>query len=289
MIDDDYLSESSSRLTLRSVIVQSPGHRDHDEEEEDEEGGGGEEERAVNNDVCLGGALARARRLTLSPCPRCSVLTSLRVFQLVLPPPPPPPLASVTDCPWTIRVRVTNKSNIRTWSNSRGDGKLFSMEIVDESGEIRITGFNQEVDKFYGLVEVGKVFYISKGTLKIANKQYSSMKNDYEMTLNGESSIIPCEDAVDLPVAHCDFVAISELEAREKDSVLGEEERSNEPRCFSGLPDAFANFAKEASAAGRLEAEEEGEPGTRAPADELTAPAAAAAALEVKVKQLQEH
>jgi len=24
-------------------------------------------------------------------------------------------------------------------------------------GEIRITGFNQEVDKFYGLIEVGKV------------------------------------------------------------------------------------------------------------------------------------
>lgn len=34
---------------------------------------------------------------------------------------------------WTIRARVTNKSSIRTWSNSRGDGKLFSMEIVDES------------------------------------------------------------------------------------------------------------------------------------------------------------
>lgn len=34
---------------------------------------------------------------------------------------------------WTVRARVTNKSSIRTWSNSRGDGKLFSMEIVDES------------------------------------------------------------------------------------------------------------------------------------------------------------
>lgn len=34
---------------------------------------------------------------------------------------------------WTIRARITNKSGIRTWSNSRGDGKLFSMEMVDES------------------------------------------------------------------------------------------------------------------------------------------------------------
>ncbi|KAM6932268.1 replication protein A 70 kDa DNA-binding subunit isoform 2-T2 [Lycodopsis pacificus] len=121
---------------------------------------------------------------------------------------------------WTIRARVTNKSSIRTWSNARGDGKLFSMEIVDESGEMRVTGFNQEVDKFFSLVEVGKVYYISKGSLKIANKQYTSVKNDYEMTLNGESSIIPCEDDCDVPVIQCDFVPIGDLESREKDAVV---------------------------------------------------------------------
>lgn len=90
---------------------------------------------------------------------------------------------------WTIRGRVTNKSNIRNWSNSRGEGKLFSFEIMDESvsnglfnqiiylcfymlscqawllntyvllyqGEIKITAFNKEVDKFFSLVEQGKV------------------------------------------------------------------------------------------------------------------------------------
>uniref|UniRef100_A0A674ESC9 Replication protein A subunit n=1 Tax=Salmo trutta TaxID=8032 RepID=A0A674ESC9_SALTR len=121
---------------------------------------------------------------------------------------------------WTIRARVTNKSGIRTWSNSRGDGKLFSMEIVDESGEIRVTAFTQEVDKFYSIIETGKVFYISKGSLKIANKQYSSLKNDYEMTLNGESTIIPCEDTQDVPMVQCNFVSIADLQAREKDTIL---------------------------------------------------------------------
>uniref|UniRef100_A0A3B4BQQ3 Replication protein A subunit n=1 Tax=Pygocentrus nattereri TaxID=42514 RepID=A0A3B4BQQ3_PYGNA len=119
-----------------------------------------------------------------------------------------------------IRARVTNKSAIRTWSNSRGDGKLFSMEIVDESGEIRVTGFNQEVDKFYSLIEQGKVYYISKGSLKIANKQFTSLKNDYEMTLNGDSSIIPCDDSQDVPMVQCDFVFIADLEARDKDAIV---------------------------------------------------------------------
>lgn len=43
------------------------------------------------------------------------------------------------------------------------------------------------------------------------------------MTLNGESTIIPCEDSSDVPVVQCDFVSIGDLENKEKDSIVGKE------------------------------------------------------------------
>ena len=52
---------------------------------------------------------------------------------------------------------MTQKSDIRTWSNSRGEGRLFSLNLIDESGEIRATGFTDVVDKFYNMLEVNKV------------------------------------------------------------------------------------------------------------------------------------
>ncbi|XP_046438075.1 replication protein A 70 kDa DNA-binding subunit-like [Daphnia pulex] len=122
---------------------------------------------------------------------------------------------------WTVKVRIINKSDIRTWSNSRGEGKLFSMDMVDETGEIRATAFNAECDKFYHMIEIGKIFYISQAQLKAANKQYSSMRNDYEMSFNQNTTVIPChDDTSDIPSISFNFVPIDQLPSLDKDSVI---------------------------------------------------------------------
>nr|XP_061801246.1 replication protein A 70 kDa DNA-binding subunit-like [Nerophis lumbriciformis] len=119
---------------------------------------------------------------------------------------------------WTIRVRVTHKSDIRNWSNSRGDGKLFSFDVTDQSGEIRITAFNIQVDKFFSLVEPNEVYLISKGSLKLANKQFATLNNEYEITLCANSCVLPCKDGWDVPSARCSFVPISALEDKDPDA-----------------------------------------------------------------------
>ncbi len=48
---------------------------------------------------------------------------------------------------WTIKTRVTAKSDVRRLHNARGDGKVFSFDLLDaNNGEIRATCFNNVVD-----------------------------------------------------------------------------------------------------------------------------------------------
>lgn len=113
---------------------------------------------------------------------------------------------------WSIRVRVTNKSAIRTYSNAKGEGKLFNVDLIDNTGEIRASGFNDQCDKFYDLLQIDNVYYISRAALKTANKQYSKLDNDYEMTFTNETVIEPCHEPVDnIPHMNLSLMSLSEL------------------------------------------------------------------------------
>ncbi|XP_012231039.1 replication protein A 70 kDa DNA-binding subunit [Linepithema humile] len=122
---------------------------------------------------------------------------------------------------WVIKARVTHKPPIRTWSNSRGEGKLFSIDLIDDSGEIRCTAFRDMCDKFYDMIEVGNVYYFSRCMLKAANKQFNNLKNDFEMTMTNDTEIIPCHDNNDdIPGMQFDFVPISRVEQKEKNDII---------------------------------------------------------------------
>lgn len=60
---------------------------------------------------------------------------------------------------------------------------------MDESGEIRGTGFNQVVDELYNRLEEGKVYFLSKARVNLAKKKYSNIANDYELSFEKSTEI----------------------------------------------------------------------------------------------------
>ncbi|XP_057517319.1 replication protein A 70 kDa DNA-binding subunit B-like [Amaranthus tricolor] len=125
------------------------------------------------------------------------------------------PLASLNPYQgnWTIKVRATSKGNLRSFRNARGEGNVFNVELTDEDGtQIQATMFNEAATKFFDKFQVGKVYYISKGTLKVANKQFKTVQNDYEMTLNDNSIIEEATDeGVFIPETNFNFIPIDQL------------------------------------------------------------------------------
>lgn len=91
---------------------------------------------------------------------------------------------------WTIKARCTNKSDVKTWHNKNGEGRLFSATFLDESGEIRGTGFNDQCDMLHEMIQEGEVYYISSPCrVQIAKKQFSNVNNDYELTFERDTKV----------------------------------------------------------------------------------------------------
>lgn len=86
------------------------------------------------------------------------------------------------------------------------------MVSLFQGTQIQATMFNEAAKKFYDRFQLGKVYYISKGTLKLANKQFKTVKNDYEMTLNENSEVEEAgnEEAF-IPETKFNFVQIDQL------------------------------------------------------------------------------
>ena len=121
---------------------------------------------------------------------------------------------------WTIKARVTSKSEIRTWHKASGEGKLFSVNLLDESGEIKATAFNEQCDILYDQLHEGSVYYISTCRVQLAKKQFSNLPNDYELTFERDSLVEKAEDANNVPQVRFNFTNVADLQSVEKDSTV---------------------------------------------------------------------
>jgi replication factor A1 len=91
---------------------------------------------------------------------------------------------------WTIRARCTHKGDMKEWMKSSGPGKLFSVNLLDETGEIRATGFNEVAEKLFPIFQEGTVYYISAPCrVSLAKKQFSNLPNDYELQFERDTEV----------------------------------------------------------------------------------------------------
>ncbi|CAK37984.1 replication factor A protein 1 [Aspergillus awamori] len=121
---------------------------------------------------------------------------------------------------WTIKARCTSKTNIRTWHNRNTEGRLFSVNLLDDSGEIRATGFNDQCDMLYDVFQEGGVYYISNCRVQIAKKQFTNLNNDYELTFERDTVVEKAEDQTDVPQVRFNFTSIGDLQSVEKDTTI---------------------------------------------------------------------
>jgi len=127
---------------------------------------------------------------------------------------------------WTIRARVTNKTPMKEFQKKTGSGtgKLFSVELIDVAGDqIRATAFNEVADKLFNMLEVGHVYLISKGEVRMANKKFTTIPHAYEIMFNSTTVVSAVdEDAstMSIPSMHLSFVPIEKIASMEKDELV---------------------------------------------------------------------
>ena len=66
-----------------------------------------------------------------------------------------------------------------------------------------------------------QLYYITSCSLKAANRQYSTLNNEYEMTFRDSTEMIPCiEESTGIPTISFEFIKIADLAQVEKDKIV---------------------------------------------------------------------
>jgi len=123
---------------------------------------------------------------------------------------------------WTIKARAMTKGELRHYNNTRGDSKVLSSDPLDcDGGEIRATCSNQVADQFYIQIEAGRIYLISKGNLKPAQRNFNHLRHDLEIFLESTSTVQLCfEDDSTIPSQQSHFRPVSDIEDMEKNNSV---------------------------------------------------------------------
>ncbi len=124
---------------------------------------------------------------------------------------------------WTIKVRLTTKGKLKSFKK-KTDGSsssLLPLEFVDGDGtQITATLFGRGVDRYNVILEEGKCYFVSKGTVKIATKKYTSITNDFAISLDDASEIKLAADDAQIKHKAFNFTPIQKIQTMETGTLV---------------------------------------------------------------------
>lgn len=114
---------------------------------------------------------------------------------------------------WVIKARVVKKGDIRNWKNARGEGKLINIDLVDREGTmIQGTAFNDVAERLDSELQQDQIYTFTNGQIKIANKKFTSIKNDYCITFEYSTQVEQCAEDTQIKGDAYSFTSLKGIE-----------------------------------------------------------------------------
>lgn len=119
-----------------------------------------------------------------------------------------------------IRARVIKKSEIKEYSNTfkKTSGRYFSVELLDKSGVINGTFFNDSIDKFHSIITEGLIYSFTNFEIKAS--KYAHDKNKLNIYFNVNSTIDKLPNRNDIPMYNYNFNKIIEIKNKDINSMI---------------------------------------------------------------------
>ena len=122
---------------------------------------------------------------------------------------------------WVIKGRVTKRSPLREWKKSGSQGCVFDVDLLDAGGgEIRASFFNDAAKLWYDKMEVGKIFTLSRGSVRLANPQFNSCKHRFELAFDKTALVEECPNDEKIAAVLFHFAALRSLQSKTLPSAI---------------------------------------------------------------------
>ena len=114
---------------------------------------------------------------------------------------------------WSIKARITYKKKVKSFKNKKNeDLKLLPLELIDNEGtSISATIYGNSVEEYNEILKEGKCYYFSHGKVKLADKRYTTVNNEYTLIFDELSEIKLAKDDFSTKFQEFNFTPIGKV------------------------------------------------------------------------------